>query len=45
MFMLSYNQHKQKIKHNQILFKQELLSPAYMNNGKLPHIWVKRELK
>ena len=37
MFKLSYNQHKQKIKHNKIQLKQELWSPAYVNNGKLPH--------
>ena len=28
---------KQKIKHNKIQLEQELWSPAYMNNGKLPH--------
>ena len=37
MFNLSYNQHKQKIKHNKIKLKQELWSPAYVNNGKLSH--------
>ena len=37
MFKLSYNQHKQKIKHTKIQLKQELWSPAYVNNGKLPH--------
>ena len=37
MFKLSYNQHKQKIKHNKIQLKQELWSPAYVNNGNLPH--------
>ena len=37
MFKLSYNQHNQKIKHNKIKLKQELWSPVYMDNGKLPH--------
>ena len=37
IFMLSYNQHKQNIKHNKIQLKQELWSPSYVNNGKLPH--------
>ena len=36
-FHASYSQHKQKIKHNKIQLKQELWSPAYVNNGKLPH--------
>ena len=35
--MHSYNQYKQKIKHNKIQLEQELWSPAYVNNGKLPH--------
>ena len=48
--MHSYNQHKQKIKHNKIQLEQELWPPAYMNNGKLPHIgyelkWFKIEQK
>ena len=38
IFMLSQNQYKQKIKHNKIQLKQELWPPAFMNNGKLPHI-------
>ena len=44
MFMISYNQYKQKIKHNKIQLKQELW-PIYEQWKAFSHLWVKRETK